>query len=175
MLWCNNKILPAPCSVQSAVVHPCLCCPPANHIVVIQVVFFVGTAATHCCLSWSCWSSLSLVEDLVDCSKCSPRSWDGTGSSQELAPAQEHWVEIHVEQNNLVLICCCQVPFDNLSKLFVVDKVVFDNADTQKLTSRWRWWERSWGISSPQWARWLGSQQATPDGEENEIHEDVDF
>ena len=117
----------------------------------------------------------ALVEDLVDCSKCSPRSWDGTGSSQELAPAQEHWVEIHVEQNNLVLICCCQVVFDNLSKLFVVDKVVFSNAATQKLTSRWRWWERSWGRSSPQWARWLGSQQAIPDGEENENYEEVDF
>ena len=114
---------------------------------------------------------LSLVEDLVDCSKCSPRSWDGTGSSQELAPAQEHWVKIHVEQNNLVLICCCQVVFDNLSKLFVV----FDNAATQKLTSMWRWWERSWGRSSPQWARWLGSQQATPDDEENENYEEVNF
>ena len=150
----------------------------------------LSTCQPYCCHSghFLCWHSchpllffmimlviISLVEDLVDCSKCSPRSWDGTGSSQELAPAQEHWVEIHVEQNNFVLICCCQVVFDNLSKLFVVDKVVFDNAAIQKLTSRWRWWERSWGRSSPQWARWLGSEQATPDGEENENYEEVDF
>ena len=150
----------------------------------------LSTCQSYCCHlgRFLCWHSchpllffmimlviISLVEDLVDCSKCSPRSWDGTGSSQELAPAQEHWVEIHVEQNNFVLICCCQVVFDNLSKLFVVDKVVFDNAAIQKLTSRWRWWERSWGRSSPQWARWLGSQQAIPDGEENENYEEVDF